>query len=167
MKNGETVAKKTTVKKLAPKKNVTKKGTSKKVEEDKKIKVVDAKGKQKEYATVAEFVNNKEERENARTLARWVKDAVSKNWFDLARYMRKTGLNENGARLQLTMLKEFGFCLIKYERGKNLFKISFNIDEEIALAEQDLRNLEIRIKSAKADIGKLKQRKRDQQKNKK
>lgn len=135
--------------------------------EDNTIKVVNAKGEQKEYASIEEFVNNEEEKKAARELGQWIQDHVGKNWFDLRRYMRKTGLNENGARLQLLMLKEFGLCLFKYDGNRTLFKVSFEVGDYIEMAKAEIKGLEVKLAIANNELKKLEQKKKDLEKENK
>jgi len=90
-----------------------------------------------------ELLADPEEQKNARFLATSIQASL-RNWFTLERYMKKIKDDRQTAISRLFALKEFGYCLIKQERGEYKFKISFNDLDEIQLINDDLEILEVK-----------------------
>lgn len=107
---------------------------------------IEEKDKEKKPFDMKAFLADEENIKSARMLASQIKEFVSKNWFDLDRYLKKAKGTREEAITRLASLQQFGFCLNKSEGNKILFKINFDPHVEIAMIDTELANLELRKK---------------------
>ena len=91
--------------------------------------------------TVEEFVNNKENKQKATTLAYQISQEYS-NWFSVPQLLKKFKVTIPEAASQIEMLMLFNVCIGKVEKGKPYFKIDLTqkaqrqlILDEIAVSE--------------------------------
>lgn len=127
-----------------------------KVYEDKVEEAEEEKGK--EYKDIKEFLDDPEQQAKARVLAIEVMETVSRNWFDMTRYMRKTRRGNSEASFQLGLLREFEHLVIKGAGSKQHYKVVFDTLDEQKLIQDELVALELRKKMLKADLRRLKKK---------
>lgn len=131
---------------------------------DKDAEEKEEKEKEPKHRTMESFLGDKEEQANARKLGISVQELVSSNWFDMKRYCKKTRRGGSEAYLQLNILKEFGHLAVKMVGKTQYYKVDFTYDDQIALLESEIKEMEFKIKIKKVSVKDLKKRKADQKK---
>lgn len=93
---------------------------------------------------IEELLASEEARKNSLSLALYVQNAVSKNWFTLDVFQKRLNINRQDAIQKLHILKIFDLVNVKSDEirdGKSnpkppLFKITVGIDQRLEVLDQ-------------------------------